>query len=292
MSTPPRQKFGVESARHDLCARLFADASVLANTLTHDVRGTLNFQPHVHEDLLQLDLLVGCGGRAFINGAWSDIAGITALASCPGHLHGYELRRPSNRPARVYHLKLRCEKDSPAIDGSAFPGFVTGMARADALIGALRLVVQLGLVRQMRSPALLPRLCEALCLWPYPASREPAPPQPAMTADDLPAGLAATVALIDSRLEMPPSLEELAEVASLSPRHFARQFKAHFGCTAHTYATARRLAAARQMLLEPNERINRVADRLGFPDLAIFSRWFRQHAGVSPREFRSSPTTM
>jgi len=56
--------------------------------------------------------------------------------------------------------------------------------------------------------------------------------------------LAEAVALIHQETSRPPTLDELADLASMSPRHFARRFETLLGCTPHTYITARLFARA------------------------------------------------
>ena len=91
------------------------------------------------------------------------------------------------------------------------------------------------------------------------------------------------------RVDDPPSLEELAAAANISPRHFARRFTADFNCTPHEYITARRLDAARALLLRPGMPVARVAEELGFTSPSAFSRWFSRAADQTPRAFQKSP---
>jgi AraC-like DNA-binding protein len=293
MSRPLIRSDVVEPAvsRRDLCSRVFADPSLLVETLAHGVQGRFTIEPHAHDDLLQLDLLVHCGGEAYADGRWHRLEGITALASPPGRKHGYILM-PGGRSPYVYHVKVRCRRSWPAVRRRAFDPILTGIRGADALIAALRIVVQLGYIRQSQPPALIPRLAEALCRWPRSGDVAAGGHTAFGTVEELPAGIAAAVKLIDDRLDDPPALEELAAIAHLSPRHFTRQFEAHFGGTAHAYATARRYAAARELLLGSEMKIHQVAERLGFASAAIFSRWFAKQGGMSPRAYRQSPTVM
>jgi len=290
-AAPPLSVELADEKRRRLCARLFADPSMLGQSITHEIRGSFAIATHAHSDLLQFDLIIGCRGTAFVGENRQNLSDVTAMFALPGESHGYELRRTGPAVCRVYHVKLRCDQALRHELTGVFPSLVTGMKQAESLAAALRVVVQLGYVRQMRGGVLLPRLAEAICLWPHAGTADEST-WSTRAADDLPTGLAAAVAMIDGRPSDPPSLEELAEIASLSPRHFSRQFQQRFGCTAFTYATARRVAAARELLLDANHRVRHVAHELGFQSIAIFSRWFKQQTGLSPRQYRSSPTTM
>jgi len=104
--------------------------------------------------------------------------------------------------------------------------------------------------------------------------------------------MSAALDRIDRRLDGPPGIEELAQVAHFSGRHFSRRFQAAMGATPHTYITARRFALARQVLSQDRLKINQVAEQLGFGSVATFSRWFSQQAGISPSKFREDPGVM
>lgn len=274
------------NARLQLCAQLFADPSRVVGTLTHEVRGAYIIAPHTHEDLLQFDLLVGCRGRAFVGNSWHPLSDVSAMVCAAGVPHGYELERRGPVPCRVYHLKLRSR-----LQAGAYPPLLSGLTKMEALQAAFRVVVQLGYLKTEWPPAFLPRLAEVLCLWPA-GQDDKAGISSGQIHDDLPPGLAAAVSLIDDRLADPPGLEELATLAGYSVRHFNRQFLARFACTPHDYITQRRLALARGLLLDPNLKVHEVATQLGFPSVAIFSRWFRREVGLSPREHRESPMVL
>ena len=65
------------------------------------------------------------------------------------------------------------------------------------------------------------------------------------------------VETLGQRLDNPPDLAELAEMACLSARHFTRRFRQDFGCTPHAYLQARRLDAARGLLRDADRRVAR-----------------------------------
>lgn len=278
-----------DAALRDLCAALFAEPQRLNQTLTHQVKQRFVIAPHTHADVLQFDLLIGCTGRAFHDGAWTDIHGTTALVAYPGDEHGYELL-PGHPPSRVYHVRVRTPPSSSVAKLRPLPSVLTGLGRLEALTGALTVVMRLNIVRQVQSPLLFARLAEAIALWPKSAADDTdavANLSPTAEMD-----LAKALALIDARPAHPPSLEELADAVALSPRHFARRFRAAFGCTPHTYITARRLDQARKLLLEHRLKIHEIAEAVGFSSVATFSRWFSSHYGVAPSEFRDDPTVM
>ncbi len=289
----PRQR-----AIRGVCAAVFADPSRLRATLTHRITERFDIAPHRHDDVLQLDLLVDCGGRAKVDDAWHELSGVTTLLAPPGGEHGYRLEPAGGGAARVYHVRVAVE--GVAVGGAeggwpaVLPRIVTGQRPHEALASAMRVVVRLGAVEASRPPLLLARLAEVLCLWPTAEdAAEAAPEQP---GDGSPEGalrgLEAAVDLLESRVTDPPPLDELAAVAHFSVRHFTRRFQQAFGCTPHAYAAARRFAEARQLLSQERLGVGQVAEQLGFTSVATFSRWFSQQAGQSPTAFRQDPGIM
>ena len=81
-------------------------------------------------------------------------------------------------------------------------------------------------------------------------------------------------------------LEDLADVAALSPFHFARSFARATGSPPHDYVTARRMERARLLLTTTGEPVAAIAERLGFRNLGHFRRLFLRHHGVRPGDVR------
>lgn len=81
------------------------------------------------------------------------------------------------------------------------------------------------------------------------------------------------------------SLDELAEVACLSPYHFQREFKRYLGITPHEYLMDFRVAKAKEMLSRPGDIVD-IAAILGFFDQSHFTRIFKKAVGVSPGRYR------
>ena len=296
----PRQR-----AIRAVAASVFADPSRLRATLTHRVVERFDIAPHRHDDVLQFDLLVGCGGRAKVDDTWHELSGVTTLLAPPGSEHGYRLEPEAGEEGgkgveagRVYHVRLAVEGlaewllPGPGVGG--LPRIVTGQRANEALASAMRVVVRLGAVEAARPPLLLARLAEALCLWP--TAEDAAEPMGDTVGDGSPEGalrgLEAAVEMLESRMSDPPPLDELAQVAHFSVRHFTRRFQQAFGCTPHAYATARRYAEARQLLSQERLQVGQIAEHLGFTSVATFSRWFSQQAGQSPTAWRKDPQIM
>jgi AraC family transcriptional regulator len=93
--------------------------------------------------------------------------------------------------------------------------------------------------------------------------------------------------LVDADLAATITLDRMADVAALSPFHFARAFKATTGLAPHRFVTARRIEAAKAALLTSNASVVRVAHQVGFSNVSHFRRVFRRELGVTPGQLRS-----
>ena len=82
------------------------------------------------------------------------------------------------------------------------------------------------------------------------------------------------------------TVEALAERAHLSPRHFARAFRAETGMTPARYVEQVRVEAARRMLEESAEPIATVASACGFGTPETMRRAFVRALEVGPAEYR------
>jgi AraC family transcriptional regulator len=91
---------------------------------------------------------------------------------------------------------------------------------------------------------------------------------------------------IEANLERTIAVEELADVAGISPFHFSRLFKETLGTSPHQFVMNFRVEKAKKHLANPDAPLIDVALGCGFADQAHFSRVFKQATGQTPREFR------
>jgi AraC-like DNA-binding protein len=95
-----------------------------------------------------------------------------------------------------------------------------------------------------------------------------------------------TLALIHERYSEQLSLAALARHAGMSISRFSCVFREALGTSPLEYVAATRMREARRLLRIPGRSISEVAYAVGFQDSNYFSRSFKQHHGMSPREFR------
>ena len=86
-------------------------------------------------------------------------------------------------------------------------------------------------------------------------------------------------------------ISELARSCSMSESYFRKQFLRIMGQSPLEYVNAYRIHRSMILLRTTSDSIQSIAVRSGFSSIAAFNRNFRQHAGVSPSQWRRSRIT-
>ena len=87
-------------------------------------------------------------------------------------------------------------------------------------------------------------------------------------------------------LEQPLTVDQLADHAAMSPRHFARAFAAETGMTPAKAVERLRLETARERVEASADPIDRVAESVGFGDPERMRRAFQRAFGQPPQALR------
>jgi AraC family transcriptional regulator len=94
------------------------------------------------------------------------------------------------------------------------------------------------------------------------------------------------VELIRREPHMARDVDLLAKESGLSRAHFYRLFERSTFMTPHVYLNLLRMELAVKSVVHSDDSLSTVSDHLGFSAQGHFSRFFRDHAGVNPSEFR------
>ena len=91
--------------------------------------------------------------------------------------------------------------------------------------------------------------------------------------------------LIDAAYQDNITLETLSAAALINPCYLLRLFKSYFNITPHQYITARRIDAAKKLLLTGGLPVAEICNSVGFADLSSFSKLFKRETGLSPVKY-------
>jgi AraC family transcriptional regulator, arabinose operon regulatory protein len=86
--------------------------------------------------------------------------------------------------------------------------------------------------------------------------------------------------------EKPATLDQLAQIASLSASHLEEVFKAQVGLTPFAFLEGQRMRRASHLLHRTSRPVAEIAREVGFEDPLHFSKRFSKSFGFSPREYR------
>ena len=89
-----------------------------------------------------------------------------------------------------------------------------------------------------------------------------------------------------AHLDQPLDVETLAATAVMSPRTFARRFRAATGTTPQRWVTQQRVAAAQRLLESTELSVDAIAADCGFGTAASLRLHFHRQVGTSPQAYR------
>lgn len=91
---------------------------------------------------------------------------------------------------------------------------------------------------------------------------------------------------ITEHLAEPHTVESLAREATMSPRTFARRFRAETGTTPYAWITTQRVLRAEELLESTDHSVDRIASDVGFGNAATLRHHFTRARSVSPQQYR------
>ncbi|WP_092623229.1 GlxA family transcriptional regulator [Jiangella sp. DSM 45060] len=100
--------------------------------------------------------------------------------------------------------------------------------------------------------------------------------------------LAGVVDYMTAHLDQDLTVDDLATLANMSPRTFARRFRAETGTTPYEWLLTARLAAAQRMLERGDDVVETVAARAGFGTAAAMRHHFAKRLGTTPQAYRAA----
>jgi AraC family transcriptional regulator len=97
-----------------------------------------------------------------------------------------------------------------------------------------------------------------------------------------------TLAYIQTHLAQTLPLGTLAEVAHMSPTHFAHLFKQATGLAPHRYIILCRIEHAKWLLRKTDMPLIDIGPEVGFSDQSHFTALFRKHVSMTPKTYRDA----
>jgi AraC family transcriptional regulator, transcriptional activator FtrA len=144
----------------------------------------------------------------------------------------------------------------------------------------------LHLVRQDYGAEVAARLARQLVVPPYRDGGQAQfidAPLPAVDGADLFTG---TLTWMQAHLELPLTVDDLAQRSAMSRRTFARRFAAATGTTPYQWLLRQRLQLAQRLLETGDMPVDTIAQKTGFVTAANLRKHFGRHVRTTPQAYR------
>lgn len=92
---------------------------------------------------------------------------------------------------------------------------------------------------------------------------------------------------IDEHYSQPLKISHYAKQFFFTQEHLTRLFRQHYQVSIQEYLLQVRMTRARELLSDPDIKIQEVAARVGYSDNNYFSKAFRSFYGISPTNYRN-----
>lgn len=83
------------------------------------------------------------------------------------------------------------------------------------------------------------------------------------------------------------TLDSLADTVHFNKSYFVKRFKLLMGASPMKYLNTMRIERSKQLLRQTELSISEIAAKTGFPSPHYFSRLFKAHVGIPPKDFRN-----
>ncbi|MES9851402.1 MAG: AraC family transcriptional regulator [Candidatus Thiodiazotropha sp. L084R] len=93
---------------------------------------------------------------------------------------------------------------------------------------------------------------------------------------------------VQDNLHAEISIEDLANVAHMSPYYFIKWFKKQLGETPYQFIMRRRMEKAKHLLKSTENPLKEIASEIGYGYTCNFSNAFKQHTGITPNGYRNN----
>lgn len=95
------------------------------------------------------------------------------------------------------------------------------------------------------------------------------------------------VAYIDDNYKERITLDELAFLFRTNRSTLCKVFKNSTGKTVSEYVGDKKLEAAKRKITQTDKTLTEIAEELNFESIHYFTRFFKKHLGISPKEYRN-----
>jgi AraC family transcriptional regulator, transcriptional activator of pobA len=252
-----------------------------------------NIRPHKHDAFIQILYLTHGGGELVMDDAKWQMAAPCLILIPAQTVHGFEFssdvdgpvvtaaQRPLESLAGVTMPELLPILRTPAV----IPLDQVGR-HVEALMPLFLAIERETQVQDIGQMAVGLSLLTALCVQVARLSHNKA-----LSTSTLPSRKTQRVekfrALVDENFKRHLPISIYAGQLGITPGQLSRLCREVLGLSSLDVINTRLIHEAQRELIYTTRSVKQLADALGFADETYFGRFFRKHAGLSPREFRA-----
>lgn len=249
---------------------------------------------HCH-DFYELVVVVSGRGTHLTDEGEHPIGEGSVLFIRPGVLHGYD--KIDN--LRLYNILLGSEVFSREMpDLSEMPGFKTFFLQPEdnipiCKLTSYQLTETIFLLREIKSESERLDFGKGSSAMAYTKLLQMVikiarinNPKPQTSGGTTAQRLLPIMLFIEQNLHRSLTIEELVSVAHMSASTLNRQFKAYTGWAPVEFHIHRRIAYACSLILKRDMSMEELSEATGFSDANYFSRQFRSHMHMSPKQYK------
>lgn len=257
---------------------------------------------HSHE-FYELVVVVSGRGKHLTKGGESPIGEGSVLFVRPGIQHGYD----EIDNLKLYNILFGKEVFSREIsDLSEMPGFKTFFMHPEddipiCKLTSYQLTETIFLLREIKAESERLDFGKGSSAMAYAKILQLVikiarihNPKPQSSLHTTAERLGPIMGFMERNLDRSLTLEELVSVANMSASTLNRQFKAYTGWSPVEFHIHRRVAYACSLILKREMSVEQLSEATGFSDANYFSRQFRAHMNMSPKQYKklwTGPTT-
>ncbi|WQP46117.1 AraC family transcriptional regulator [Bacillus atrophaeus] len=102
---------------------------------------------------------------------------------------------------------------------------------------------------------------------------------------DTKSAIVKTKEFIKNHADTKITLDQLAQMAGISAKHYSETFKKWYGQSVTEFITETRMTKAKRLMAKANYKLREIANQTGYQDEFYFSRTFKKHTGCSPTSY-------
>jgi len=99
-------------------------------------------------------------------------------------------------------------------------------------------------------------------------------------------GVEKALAYMEENIHRTITLKEVADHVYLNPNYFSALFREHMDINFSEYLTLKRLELAKKKLVDTNDSITSISEKVGYQTAKYFTQLFKKYEGMTPTHYR------